>query len=101
MDSGYILLSRGVLDSDVFASQKLLKIWVWCLCKANFKDRFVPLKIGKGETVVSVKRGSFIFGRHKAEEELFIDGSTIYKSIKKLEKMDMIKIESNNQRTTK
>ena len=97
MDSGYILLSRGVLDSDVFASQKLLKIWVWCLCKANFKDRFVPLKIGKGETVVSVKRGSFIFGRHKAEEELFIDGSTIYKSIKKLEKMDMIKIESNNQ----
>lgn len=97
MDSGYILLSRGVLDSDVFASQKLLKIWVWCLCKANFKDRFVPLSVGKGETVVDVKRGSFIFGRHKAEEELFIDGSTIYKSIKKLEQMDMIKIKSNNQ----
>lgn len=97
MDSGYILLSRGVLDSDVFASQKLLKIWVWCLCKANFKDRAVPLKIGKGETVVRVKRGSFVFGRHKAEEELFIDGSTIYKSIKKLEQMEMIKIKSNNQ----
>ena len=97
MDSGYILLSRSVLDSDVFASQKLLKIWVWCLCKSNFKDRFVPLKIGKGETVVTVKRGSFIFGRHKAEDELFIDGSTIYKSIKKLEQMEMIKIESNNQ----
>ena len=97
MDKGYILVSRAILDSDVFASQKLLKIWIWCLCKANFKDRFVPLKIGKGETTVSVKRGSFIFGRHKAEEELFIDGSTIYKSIKKLAEMDMIKIESNNQ----
>jgi uncharacterized phage protein (TIGR02220 family) len=97
MDKGFILLSRNILDSDVFASQKLLKIWVWCLCKANFKDKTIPLKVGKGETIISVKRGSFVFGRHKAEEELFIDGSTIYKSIKKLEEMEMIKINSNNQ----
>lgn len=97
MDKGYILLSRNLLDSDVFASQKLLKIWIWCLCKANFKDRSIPLKIGKGEIVVKVDRGSFIFGRHKAEEELFIDGSTIYKSINKLKEMGMIDIKSNNQ----
>lgn len=97
MDNGFILLSRGILDSDVFASQKLLKIWVWCLCKANFKDRSVPLKIGKGETIIKIKRGSFIFGRNKAEEELFIDGSTIYKSIQKLKEFEMIEIESNNQ----
>lgn len=97
MDAGYILLSRGILDSDVFASQKLLKIWVWCLCKANFKDKSFPLKIGKGETIVKVKRGSFIFGRNKAEEELFIDGSTIYKSIHKLKEFNMIEIDSNNQ----
>jgi len=97
MDKGYILLSRNLLESDVFASQKLLKIWVWCLCKANFKDRNVPLKVGKGETIVKLKRGSFIFGRNKAEDELFIDGSTIYKSIKKLEEMEMINIFSNNQ----
>lgn len=97
MDNGYILLSRSILDSDVFASQKLLKLWVWCLCKANYKDRSVPLKIGKGDTIVNVKRGSFIFGRNKAEEELFIDGSTIYKSMQKLELMNMIKIQSNNQ----
>lgn len=97
MDAGYILLSRGILDSDVFASQKLLKIWVWCMCKANFKDKSFPLKIGKGETIVKVKRGSFIFGRNKAEEELFIDGSTIYKLIHKLKELNMIEIESNNQ----
>lgn len=70
---------------------------MWCLCKSNFKDRSIPLKVGKGEIIVKVKRGSFIFGRYKAENELFIDGSTIYKSIKKLEEMEMIKIESNNQ----
>jgi uncharacterized phage protein (TIGR02220 family) len=97
MDNGFILLSRSILDSDVFASQKLLKIWVWCLCKANFKDKFTPFKKGKGETIIKVKRGSFIFGRHKAEEELFIDGSTIYKSILKLQDMKMIKIDSSSQ----
>lgn len=97
MNDGFILLSRTLLDSDVFASQKLLKIWIWCLCKANFKDRSVPLKVGKGETIIKVKRGSFIFGRFRAEEELFIDGSTIYKSMKKLQEMNMVKIESNNQ----
>lgn len=95
MEKGYILLSRGLLDSDVFASQKLLKIWVWCLCKANFKDRSIPHLRGSGEQIIKVKRGQFIFGRHKAEEELFIDGSTIYKLIKKLEVMGMIKISSN------
>jgi len=97
MDSGFILLSRKLLDSDVFASQKLLKIWIWCLLKANFKDRAIPLKIGKGESIIKVNKGSFLFGRYKAEEELFIDGSTIYKAIKKLEGMDMISIKSNNQ----
>jgi len=97
MNDGFILLSRTLLDSDVFASQKLLKIWIWCLLKANFKDKHVPLKIGKGETIVNVKRGSFLFGRFKAEEELFIDGSTVYKSIQKLKEMGMITINSNNQ----
>ena len=96
-NEGYIILSRSILDSEVFASQKLLKIWVWCLCKANHKDRFVALKIGKGERTVKVKRGQFIFGRHKAEEELFIDGSTIYKIMQRLQVLGNISIKSNNQ----
>lgn len=96
-DNGFILLSRSILESDVFASQKLLKIWIWCLCKANFKDKTVPLKVGKGERLVKVKRGSFIFGRYKAEEQLFIDGSTIYKLMQKLKDLEMIEIKSNNQ----
>ncbi len=93
----WIKLHRDILNSDVFASQKMLKIWIWCLCKANFKDRTVPLKTGRGETLVKVKRGQFIFGRFKAEEDLYIDGSTIYKIMQRLEKMNNIKIQSNNQ----
>lgn len=97
MNNTFILLARSILDSQVFANDKMLKIWVWCLCKANHKKSFVPLKVGKGFTEVEVKRGQFIFGRSKAEDELFYDGSTIYKIMQKFEKLEMISIESNNQ----
>lgn len=99
MDEGSILLARGILNSQVFAHQTALKIWIWCLCRATFKERFVSVKIGKGETTVKLKPGEFIFGRFKAEEELGIDGSTIYKWMQKFANSDfgMIKIESNSQ----
>lgn len=97
---GSVLLHRCLLDSQVFAHQTALKIWIWCLCKASYKDRFVPLKIGKGEITIKLLPGQFIFGRFKAEEELGIDGSSIYRWMQKFESEEfgsMINIESNNQ----
>lgn len=96
---GYFKLHRKILESQVFAHQTALKIWIWCLAKASYKDRFIPLKIGRGETTVKLLAGQFVFGRFKAEEELGIDGSTIYKWIQKFasEGFDMITVESNNQ----
>ncbi|HZK28129.1 MAG TPA: hypothetical protein VFD00_11405 [Thermoclostridium sp.] len=96
MDNGWIKLHRKLLDSEIFASQIGLKIWLWCLMKASHKKRFIPIKIGKGERTVTVVKGSFIFGRHSAEKELNINGSTVYKWIHKLQDMDMVNIESNN-----
>lgn len=96
MNNTYILLARSLLESEVFASQKMLKIWIWCLLKANYKDKKVPITIGRGESIVEVKRGQFLFGRFRAEEELFIDGSTIYKIMKKLEQLGNISIKSSS-----
>ena len=96
---GYFKVYRKILESQVFAHQTALKIWIWCLAKVTFKDRFVPLKSGKGTITVALKPGQFIFGRFTAEEELNIDGSTVYKWIQKFASpdFDMITIESNNQ----
>lgn len=101
MDNGYIKLHRAILDSQVFAHPIALKIWIWCLAKANFKDKFVLLKVGKGETTIKVKAGQFIFGRHKAEEELNIDGSAIYRWINKFasKEFEMVSLKVNNQYT--
>ena len=94
---GYINLHRTLLDNMVFSSQTGLKIWIWLLLKASYRKRHVSLKAGKGETIVTIERGQLIFGRYKAEEELCIDGSAIYRWIKKLEENGMISIQSNNQ----
>lgn len=94
---GYINLHRTLLDSMIFSSQTGLKIWIWLLLKASYRKRYVSLKTGKGETTVTIERGQLLFGRYKAEEELCIDGSAVYRWIKKLEENGMISIESNNQ----
>lgn len=96
MDEGYFKLYRKILDSQIFAHQTGLKIWIWCLAKANHKKKSFPIKLGKGESIVTVSVGQFLFGRLKAEEELNIDGSAIYRWMKKLEEMEMISIESNS-----
>jgi hypothetical protein len=99
MNDGYIKLHRTILDSNIFASAYGLKIWIWCLLKATYKTKHIPVKIGKGETIVTIQPGQFIFGRFTAEESLCIDGSTIYKWINKFKDEDMIKLDSNSHYT--
>ena len=92
----FIKLNRSLLDSYVFANEKSLKIWIWILLKCTYKKRFVSLTVGKGKTTIELNPGDLIFGRFKAEEELNIDGSTIYKNLKKFEQEEMIVIKSNS-----
>lgn len=99
MIEGWIRVHRALLDSEIFASEKGLKIWIWMLLKANYKDRFVPVKIGAGQSTVEIKRGELLFGRFTAEDELGINGSTIYKWIKKMEVSKMIELKSNSHYT--
>lgn len=95
--AGWIKLHRDILESKCFAHPTTLKIWIWLLMKAKHKKVIILLKVGKGEIEVELKRGQLIFGRFKAEDELNIDGSTIYKHIQKLQEWENILIESNNQ----
>lgn len=95
----FIKLNREILDHWVFADEKTFKIWVWLLARAKYEDGSISLQIGKGNSVVKLKRGQLIFGRFKAEESLNMDGSLIYRRLQKFEQDDMIKVESNNHYT--
>ena len=96
---GWIKLHRCLADSYVFSNPTTLKIWIWILIKASSKKRTVSLKIGTGFHDIDINPGELIFGRFKAEEDLNIDGSTIYKHIKKLEDSKNIELKSNNHFT--
>jgi hypothetical protein len=93
--TGWISLHRKTLESRVFANEGLLKVWIYCLLKANHDTAFVPMNTGRGETEVEVKPGQFIFGRNIAARELSMNSSTVYKRMKKLESMKNINIQSN------
>lgn len=97
MHRGYVKLWRKIIESNVFKNEGLLKVWIWCLAKANHKEKWVPVKIGRGKTEVLVKPGQFIFGRHKAADALDMNPNTVWKRINKLKKAQNLTIQSNNQ----
>lgn len=95
MDNGYIKLHRKLLDCSVFQNEKLLKVWIWCLFKATYKDRQVIM----GNTVIDVKQGQFVYGRLKAAEELKIPPSTFKRYMDILQELDMLTLKSTNKWT--
>lgn len=83
---GYIKLHRKILDNGVFADAELLKVFVWCILKANTTPNVV---FGR-----KVDVGEFITGRISASEELHIKPSTIYKRLQKLKQQGYIDLRS-------
>ena len=86
---GYIKLHRKILDNGVFADAELLKVFVWCILKANTTPNVV---FGR-----KVDVGEFITGRITASEELYLKPSTIYKRLHKLKSQGYIKISSTTK----
>ena len=89
---GWIKLHRKLLKSDVFENEKLLKMFVWCLIRASRKEREIIV----GATKVNLLPGQFVTGRRKAAVELDMKESTVNSYLKRLEKMQMITLKSNN-----
>lgn len=93
---GYIRLWRKLLLSVVFVNEGLLKVFIWCLLRANHKETFVQTKTGRGISEVKLMPGTFIFGRESAAKELHMSPSTVWKRILKLKKLEILNIESNS-----
>jgi len=92
LNGGWVRLYRKTLESAVFQNPVMLKIWIWCLLKANHEGRSVFVRTGRGETLVNLQPGQFIFGRNSASKELSLPASTIRNKITQLEKMGNLSI---------
>ena len=90
MNGDWLKLHRQIVESPVFANPDLLKMWVWCLCRASYKDNYVPMQTGRGATVVPLEPGQFIFGRHEAAKALKMKPSTVSSRLNKLQTLGNI-----------
>lgn len=90
---GYIKLYRKLIKSPIFQNEKLLKIWIWCLCRANHCDTETIVGLRK----VQLQKGQFVFGLIKASQELQIPKTTLYRNLKTLCEFGMIRIDSGNK----
>jgi hypothetical protein len=91
MLNGWIKLHRRILDNGLFSEAELLKVFIWCLLKANRKTSQV--------NGIPVKVGQFITGRISASEELYMKPSTVYVRLKKLKRMKYIDMQTTNKFT--
>lgn len=99
MTSGWIRLHRKIIESAAFADANLLKVWMWCLCKAAHKQNHFTMKTGRGNTIVSVEPGQFVFGKQAAAKELKMPTSSVRRRMKTLVELGNISLESSSHFT--
>ena len=90
---GWIKLHRKILDNGIFSDAELLKVFIWCLIKANSSIK------QKNVYDVKLKTGQFITGRVSASEELLMKPSTVHNRLKKLQRMQYITLKSTTKYT--
>lgn len=92
-NSGWVKMHRKILRSPIFDNPALLKVWIWCLCKAAHE----PIKQLVGRQLVELEAGQFVFGRKSAAEQLGITDSSAYRYMQTLEKLGALTLKANNK----
>lgn len=89
--NGFIVLDRKMLEWEWFSDESVLKLWILCLLKANWKD-------GRFKGMV-VPRGSFLTSMKHLSEDANLSIMTCRRCIKCLEKTGEITHTSTNKYT--
>jgi hypothetical protein len=92
---GYVKVYRKLLTSAVFQNEKLLKVWIWCLIRANWTES--PIFFDGEE--ITLQRGQFVTGRFTGSEQCNMNPKTFYNQLQKLAEMNNIVLVSDNRKT--
>jgi hypothetical protein len=93
--NGWIKVYRKILTSAVFENPNMLKIWVWCLIRANWTETTTMFDGGELELQI----GQFVTGRYTGSGECNMSPTTFYGNLKKLEQIGNITLKSDNKKT--
>ncbi len=93
---GWIRLYREVMNHAVFHDDRLFKVFIYCLLRANHIGGYsVPFKGEKRK----LNMGQFITSRHNAARDCFMKETTLYSNLQKLKEWEMIEIDTDNNKT--
>lgn len=95
MLDGWVKLHRSLLGSAVFQDPACLRVWVWCLLRASYRDR----QFLHGNTVMALEPGQFVTGRFTGAQECGLPPSTFYRKLQTLETLGNIKQDSSSKWT--
>lgn len=102
MNNGFIKLYRKSIDSQVFQSAELWKLWCLCLLKANHKEGWFEIP-GVIEPI-KVMPGQFVTGRFELHKDYYPRKKkkqktplTVWRWLEKLKNMQNLNIETNNK----
>lgn len=93
LEGGWVKLYRAIRFSRCWLDAELLKVWIYCLIKANHKECWISVQTGIGYTEVKISPGQFIFGRRIAAQELQMKLSSVRNRFMRLKKMGNVDIQ--------
>lgn len=97
MERGYVKLWRKTLDSEVWADGGLFQTWGYCLMRANHKRAHVPVRTGRGTTIVTLDPGQFLYGRGSAGLAMRQPPETVRDRMRRLKNLGMVTIQPTKQ----
>jgi hypothetical protein len=92
---GYVKLHRRIEESDVWDNPNTLKVFLWCLLRANYTKRAIRF----GGEAITLQPGEFISGRFAAAKECKMSPSTWRDQILYLCRTGAIRSKSDNKKT--
>jgi hypothetical protein len=95
MNNGWVKIHRKLLASIIFGNEKGLKVWIWCLLRANHKENTIL----RGRQRITIKEGQFIMGLIKASEEMDLAKTTIRYWLEFLQREGQVELKKTTKYT--
>jgi|GEM_PF-3129951 hypothetical protein len=90
---GWVKLWRKTLESPIWKNPDLMRVWTWCLLKANYTESGDMVRYRE----VSLRPGQFLTGRHRAARETGLSEQTLRTCLSALESNHQIIRKSTNK----
>ena len=93
MKNGWIKLHRVLLDSAVFADAELLRVLLYCVLRASYREMKIPV----GRQIITLQPGQLLYGRKAVSDRLGIGESKLRGMMLQLQQLGIIQVQSTNR----